>query len=70
MSYSNILVVLRLHRKVSNCWQKRYLSPGSKGTHQFNYSRFRPGNVQSIAAPMLEDLRSVMQEETQSFLIS
>ncbi len=49
MSYSNILVAVAVTRKVSNCWQSGIYRRASKGTHQFNYSRFRPGNVQSIS---------------------
>ncbi len=67
MSYSNILVaVADLHRKVCNCWQKRYLSLTSKG-HQFNYSPSDPEMYNQLAAPMAK-IYAAMQEETQSFL--
>ncbi len=50
MSYSKYWkLLLRLHRKVSNCGKSGIYRQASKGTHQFNYSRFRPGNVQSIS---------------------
>lgn len=49
MSYSNILVAVAVTPESQQLLAKRYLSRASKGTHQFNYSRFRPGNVQSIS---------------------
>ncbi len=67
MSYSNILVALRLHRKVSNCWQSGIYRRASKG-HQFNYSL--PTRVTNQGCADGEDLRGMMQEETQGFLDS
>ena len=47
MSYSNILVAVA--GKSATAGKSGIYRRASKGTHQFNYSRFRPGNVQSIS---------------------
>ena len=50
MSYSNILVAVAVYTgKSATAGKSGIYRQASKGTHQFNYSRFRPGNVQSIS---------------------
>ncbi len=49
MSYSNILVAVAVTPESLQLLAKAVSIAASKGTHQFNYSRFRPGNVQSIS---------------------
>ena len=49
MSYSNILVAVAVTPESQQLLAKAVSRQASKGTHQFNYSRFRPGNVQSIS---------------------
>ncbi len=50
MSYSNILVAVAVTPESQQLLAKAVsIAEASKGTHQFNYSRFRPGNVQSIS---------------------
>lgn len=50
MSYSNILVAVAVTPESQQSAGKSGIyRQASKGTHQFNYSRFRPGNVQSIS---------------------
>ena len=50
MSYSNILVACCGYTgKSATAGKSGIYRQASKGTHQFNYSRFRPGNVQSIS---------------------
>ncbi len=50
MSYSNILVAVAVTPESQQLLAKAVsIARASKGTHQFNYSRFRPGNLQSIS---------------------
>ncbi|STJ85787.1 universal stress protein UspC [Escherichia coli] len=50
MSYSNILVAVAVTPESQQLLAKAVsIARPVKGTHQFNYSRFRPGNVQSIS---------------------
>ena len=68
MSYSNILVAVAVTPEVSNCWQSGIYRQAVKGHISLITLASDPEMYNQLAAPMLEDLRSVMQEETQSFL--
>ncbi len=70
MSYSNILVAVAVTPESQQLLAKSgiYRRGPVKGHISLITLASDPEMYNQLAAPMLEDLRSVMQEETQSFL--
>lgn len=68
MSYSNILVAVAVTPESQQLLAKAVSIARPVKGHISLITRFRPEMYNQLAAPMLEDLRNVMQEETQSFL--
>ncbi len=69
MSYSNILVAVAVTPESQQLLAKAVsIARPVKGHISLITLASDPEMYNQLAAPMLEDLRSVMQEETQSFL--